>query len=201
MSAPVVAGHADESALVAEARRRESEGKMTNGSTPEAAASSSAAVPIGVNLAPHLKPRQRAPGELAALAVSAGVPRRIVSRAAAGQPINASAYLKICSAIGLDPVTGKECPSVIHWGDIQWWFFACGLKVTRMLRKLSIRDVVLLTGVSGATISRTEAGRPISAENYLALCAFIGVHPHHYAHRFTGNNQCNSLKTLAVAAE
>jgi hypothetical protein len=51
--------------------------------------------------------------------------------------------------------------------------------------------------VSNATICRAEQGRPISAESYLALCAFIGTHPHH----FTGNTQCNSLKDLAVAAE
>ena len=72
-----------------------------------------------------------------------------------------------------------------------------------MLYKLSTRRTASLTKVSSATISRAEARRSISAANYLALCAFIGTHPHHYAHGFTRNSLCNSLveTPIAVAAE
>ena len=131
---------------------------------------------------------------LAALAVRADVPRRAISRILAGQPVNAGTYLRVCGALGIDPVTGESCPPVGGF-DIQWWLFACGVKMTRMLHQFSTRRAARLIKVSGATISRAEAGRPISAESYLALCAFIGTHPHHYANSFTGNGLCNGLES------
>ena len=99
-------------------------------------------------------------------------------------------------------MTGESCPPAGGF-DIQWWLFACGIKMTRMLHKLSTRRTASLTKVSAATISRAEAGRPISAQSYLALCTFIGTHPHHYTPGFTGNSLCNSLaeKPIADAAD
>jgi hypothetical protein len=132
------------------------------------------------------------PAALAGLALRAGVPRRAISRLIAEQPVNASDYLNVCGALGLDPVSG-QARAPANGFDVQFWFFAYGLKGTRIIRKLSVRETAKLAGLSIATISRAEAGRPISAANYFALCSFIGLHPHHYAHRFTGNVQCNSL--------
>jgi hypothetical protein len=148
------------------------------------------------NLAQVLKEIAPSPRALSALAVRADLSRRVIGRAASGQAINASAYLRLCGLLGLDPVNGdKHEPREI--GDVQWWFFGWGVKGARLLRKTSVRQAARISGVCNATICRAEQGRPISAESYLALCSFIGAHPHH----FTGNSQCNSLKTLAVAAE
>jgi len=155
------------------------------------------AIPTVVNLRHHLETHQHAPGGLASLAVRANVPRRAVSRILAGQPINADTYLKVCGAVGIDPVTGESCPPSTGF-DIQWRIFAIGIRAARILHKLSTRDAASLIRVSSATISRAEAGRPIRVESYLALCAFVGTHPHHYANGFTGNYQCNNLKTIAV---
>jgi hypothetical protein len=156
-------------------------------------------VRLGVNLCAEVSKMPADSRALAALAIRAGVPRRAISRIVADQPVNAGAFLNVCGALGLDPVTGGGRPLAVGF-DIQWGFFGCGLKRTRMLRKLSVRQAAQLANVSVATVSRAEAGRPISAESYLALCAFIGPHPHHYARRFTGNVHCNSLKSNALVA-
>jgi hypothetical protein len=154
---------------------------------------------LAVNLCAEVRKMPADSRALAALAVRAGVPRRAISRIAAGQPVNAGVFLNVCGALALDPVTGGRRPLAVGF-EIQWWFFAYGLKGARMLRKLSVRRAAQLANVSVATISRAEAGRPISAESYLALCAFIGRHPHHYARRFTGNVQCNSLNSLPASS-
>jgi hypothetical protein len=111
---------------------------------------------------------------LAAPAVRADVPRRAISRILAGQPVNAGTYLRVCGTLGIDSVTGESRPPAGGF-DIQWWAFASGIKMTRMLHKLSTCRTASLIKVSAATISRAEAGRPISAESYLALRAFIGI--------------------------
>jgi hypothetical protein len=50
------------------------------------------------------------------LADRAGVPRRLAAKARAGRLIGAEAYLKLCSALGLDPTTGlvKQHPTPIE---------------------------------------------------------------------------------------
>jgi hypothetical protein len=152
----------------------------------------------GVNLCAEVRKMRADSGAFAGLAVRAGVPRRAISRIVADQPVNAGAFLNVCGALGLDPVTGGGRPQAVGF-EIQWWFFAYGLKGARMLRKLSVRQAAQLANVSVATLSRAEAGRPMSAASYLALCTFMGPHPHHYAHRFTGNVHCNSLNSLSAS--
>jgi hypothetical protein len=153
----------------------------------------------GVNLCAEVRKMPADSGVFAGLAVRAGVPRRAISRILADQPVNAGVFLNVCGALGLDPVTGGGRPLAVGF-EIQWWFFAYGLKGARMLRKLSGRQAAQLVNVSVATMSRAEAGQPISAESYLALCAFMGPHPHHYTRRFTGNVQCNSLNSFPASS-
>jgi Helix-turn-helix len=152
---------------------------------------------MSVDIREAIQKTSSVPAALAGLAVRAGVPRRAISRLIADQPVNASDHLNVCGALGLDPVSGRAS-AISNGYQVQFWFFAYGLKGTRIIRKLSVREAAKLAGVSIATISRAEAGRPISAANYFALCSFIGLHPHHYAHRFTGNVQCNSLAAQAL---
>lgn len=125
------------------------------------------------------------------LAQTADVDRRLISRVLAGQPINASAYLKLCGALGLDPVTGKPVPATAI-GNIEWWFFAGDLREKRIAKKLTCRAAAEEAGIAPTTFFRAEAGISVSAESYLALCRFIGLHPHHYTRGFTGNNLWNS---------
>lgn len=118
--------------------------------------------------------------ELLALAERAGVNGRLVRRAVRGIDINAGAYLKLCGAIGIDPVTGKNTkPQQI--GDLSWSAVGCGLRMSRMFRRHGMLDVEREIGdISKTTISRVEHGEPASIDHLLAICRYIGPHPHHY---------------------
>jgi hypothetical protein len=121
------------------------------------------------------------------------VPRRIGARARAGRKVGATAYMLLCSAVGLEAARGDPMPAVPRAGfAIVWWFFASGLFLTRHRRLLDLRSAANLVGVSAATLSRAERGQPIAVESYLRIAAFIGVPPESFL-CFTANMNCNTL--------
>ncbi|KQZ00877.1 hypothetical protein ASD45_08420 [Pseudolabrys sp. Root1462] len=124
------------------------------------------------------RPRRDRPS----IARAAGVGPTALARAAAGQDVRADAYLKICAGLGIDSRTGEASPSR-RLGDLNWKMLGLAIELRRRVRKLgSQRHVVALIGgrVSLATLCRVENGKPISVNNLLTICEFLGIPPEHY---------------------
>jgi len=149
-------------------------------------------------LALHLQDLSLA--EMAALSDRTGVQRKIGARARAGRKVNATSYLLLCSAAGIDVTTGTAVVAKEPWAgsSIIWWIFGSALFLTRSLRGLDLRSAADLVGVSAATLSRAEHGQHIAIESYLRVIGFIGVPPESFL-RFAGNSNCNTLKTKSIS--
>jgi hypothetical protein len=128
--------------------------------------------------------RQLAPSPAAAVEIAdrAGADmRRHVFRARAGKPINAGAFLALCGAIGVDPVDcSPRAPRRVS-ARIEWRLVGAGLRIVRLVLRQDQRSAAKAIGISAATLCRVEAGDAVSVQTLLAVCAFIGVHPEHYA--------------------
>jgi DNA-binding XRE family transcriptional regulator len=118
---------------------------------------------------------------LDAIAHQAGVTPRQASMARAGKPINAGAYLALCAAVGVDPVSGSARPEKPLSPNVVWWLLSAALYITRNLRRLDQRAAADAIGISPATVCRIERGQPVSVGVLIKVCAFIGVHPDGYA--------------------
>lgn len=154
-------------------------------------------VSAAARLARHLKELTRA--EMAAVSDGAGVERKIGARARAGRKVGTTAYVLLCSAVGVDVETGLSVANTPRPGcAIVWWMFGSGLFFTRNLRRLDLRSTTNLVGVSAATLSRAERGQPISVESFLRISNFIGIPAQSFL-CFTGNSNCNTLKPKASA--
>lgn len=76
---------------------------------------------------------------------------------------------------------------VLHasWGSrvrIDWTEFGRCLKDAREAGDGGLRETAKEAGVSHSTWCRAEQGKPISAPHYLALCAWIPIHPFRHFH-------------------
>ena len=142
-------------------------------------------------LASHL--RHLTPAVMAVLSKRAGISGRAGARARAGRKVSAISYILLCSAVGLDVVTGAPGPSIRAGSEIVWWLFGAALFLTRSRRHLDLRSAAALVGTSAATLSRAERGQPIAIESYLRVARFIGLPPASFL-SFTGNTNCNTLK-------
>jgi hypothetical protein len=134
------------------------------------------------------------PVEMAAVCEAARLSRRIGARARAGRKVTATTYLLLCAAAGLDAATGMPVRAALRGGfAIVWWVFASNLFLSRRVRRLDLRSAAALVGVSAATLSRAECGKPIAVESFLRVARFIGVPPESFM-CFTGNTNCNMLR-------
>lgn len=137
---------------------------------------------------------ERSRDELLALAASLGIERRSALRALAGRRVNAAAHVALCLALGIDPETGEACaPRTV--GPVLWWFVGSALAVVLNVRGLSLRQAALEAGVAPCTLHRVLHGEAVSAENLVAVCAWLRRPPQ----SFTANTNCNSLKLLEAA--
>jgi len=125
--------------------------------------------------------------DVAALSDRIGIDRRIGARAKGGRKINASAYLALCCAVGINPVTGESRPVREPTGPVMFWFLGAGVTIARLSRKLSYRQIAKASGVTHPTIFRVERGLPVSAETVLRVAAFLGVRPEGFTACFTTN--------------
>lgn len=125
------------------------------------------------------------PARCAAL-VDAGIGRRLVRRAALGQPVNVTAHLKLCAAVGIDPfIEGRTfAPFVLgtfkraRLGEVM-------RRYRREDRKMHAREVAAETGLSVRALSFIENGEAVSIESTLAACRFVCIHPFVFAQRLT----------------
>ena len=132
--------------------------------------------------------------ELLALAERAGVNGRLARRAARGIAINADAYLKLCSAVWIDPVKGTYLSAtaitIEPLPDLDWNRVA--IKVLLALigepgtKKLPIRDAAKKWRIPVVTLSRAKSEQPIGIDNLLKLCRALNCHPHDFLKRTPG---------------
>jgi DNA-binding XRE family transcriptional regulator len=128
--------------------------------------------------------REIAPSPAAAVEIAdrAGPDMRgHVFRARAGKPVNPGAFLALCGAVGIDPADGSARTPRRVPPRIAWLMVGAGLRIVRRLRHQDQRSAAKAVGISAATLCRVEAGDAVSVETLLAVCAFIGTHPEHYA--------------------
>lgn len=135
--------------------------------------------------------------EAGIVAVRAGVPRRHLLLAMDGRAIPVKSYLPLCASLGVDPATGLP-------GDTHRAFeYGEAMLADRLVKALSsapsvsrraapavvdgdpfgsgnsrsLRSVARESGLPIATLSRAVNGRPISVDNFLALCRWLNSAP------------------------
>lgn len=63
-----------------------------------------------------------------------------------------------------------------------WKRFGKQLRSLREDGEVGLREVCRETGIDKAAWSRAENGKAVSVPNYLALCAWMEVHPFRHFH-------------------
>lgn len=127
------------------------------------------------------------PAAVAELCDGIGIDRRLGNRAMRGRQVNASAFVQMCCAIGLNPYTGGAREKLSVSGPILWWFLGAAVNLHRIGDGLSQRDAAKEASVHYTTICRIENMQPVSTDNYLAVCKWLGAD----VSSFTGNGNCN----------
>lgn len=119
------------------------------------------------------------PSDVEALAARGGVPAREAGRLAIGFNVSAPDFLKLCAALGVDPMTAAAShPCRI--GDLDRALLGAGMQIQRRLRGDSYRKAARVAMLSYSAILRVERGEITSVRTVLRACAYIGVHPFHY---------------------
>lgn len=128
------------------------------------------------------------PAARKALADKAGVSLRVLACAAGGRPVGVDSYLRLCNAAGIDPA--PDLPKrKIAIGAFDHGTFALGINLRRRLNRHSERQAARAARIAPCVLYRAENRHPVSIENTLKLCRYLGVHPTGYvAAGFTGNN-------------
>jgi DNA-binding Xre family transcriptional regulator len=122
--------------------------------------------------------------EVAAFARQWGLDGRAAHRAVKGKRISAEAYLSLCAALGIDPLTGAACEAKritpIDWNRV-------GIKIKLAFigtpdkpapAGFTMRAAAAKWRVRLAPLGRMKGGCPASVDNFLALCLALECHPH-----------------------
>lgn len=111
-----------------------------------------------------------------AMANRAGVEPKLARRAWRGRPINASAYLKLCAALGIDPLA-FDAVDGDRIGNISYASLGIAVTMYRLQHQLTLRDAAVVLGVSYVTVSRIERAQSISVGSLLVICKGMGRLP------------------------
>lgn len=121
--------------------------------------------------------------QLVELARGAGVDGVMARRAARGITINADAYLKLCAAVSIDPLTGKKRERQIT-GTLDWRRVSVKVLMVLIEGKLcpgkprsSLRKLAKECGLPFVTVNRAKNAQPISPDSLMKLCTGLGCHP------------------------
>jgi hypothetical protein len=117
--------------------------------------------------------RERVP----AIAAAAGVSPRQVANLIVGRPVKATSFLRLCVALGHDPLPELPHSTLAKPADLDMLSLAVGCKMRRAMNKHTIRDAGPIMDVSHITVSRVENAESVSIGVVLAVCRYIGVHP------------------------
>lgn len=144
-----------------------------------------AGLPIGV-IANALKAVTDG-GKAAAVADFArrwGIEGRPARRAAEGKEVDISTHLKLCAALGLDPLTGNGIEPCqidnVDWNrvGIQLQLAFIGTPDKPVAPSFTMRVASKKWGIPLAPLARMKAGSPASAENFFKVCDALTLHPH-----------------------
>lgn len=106
-----------------------------------------------------------------------GLERHAARRAKKGHPISASDFLKLCAAIGLDPVNPLQLVPMRGLGDLDHRFLAMGLTIRMSLNGHSLRSAARAMEVSHTAVKRLCDGVPTSVGTVIQACKYLGQHP------------------------
>ena len=109
--------------------------------------------------------------ELVAFCREFGVGPRQARLILQNKKADAQSVLRLCSVLGIDPITARSVPPRTRLGfNFSFGHFGAVLAFSRSRQRLSIRDAAILAGVSIATLSRAESGRPIAFTSLVLIC-------------------------------
>ena len=118
-------------------------------------------------------------GDVAKIAIRAGVSPRQMMNAQSARPVATVAYLRICAAIQFDPL-----PAIPHAipepSDFDFAFFSMAFRMKRGLNLHNDREAAKAIDVSATTVCRVERGDAMFIGVVLRACGYIGVHPWGY---------------------
>jgi DNA-binding XRE family transcriptional regulator len=95
--------------------------------------------------------------------------------------VNGNAFLAFCWALGIDPLTGGECPQRLRKFKIEWAMIGAALKLARWSADASLQTAANTIGVSKPTIFRIEAGLPLSVPSLITVTSYLELPPERYA--------------------
>lgn len=118
-------------------------------------------------------------GQVVELARKAGVDGRLGRRVAKGITINASAYLRLCAVIGLDPLTGETGTEGTVPRDLDWNRVAIKILLA-LIAGSSLRKLSKAWKVEYTAINRAKHQQPVNIDNFLKICRGLKMHPYDF---------------------
>ena len=72
---------------------------------------------------------------------------------------------------------------------LNWKMFGRELKALRKEAEIGLREACRDTGINHSAWCRAEGGKPVSVPNYLALCAWMEVHPFRHFWQYSSGHR------------
>lgn len=114
--------------------------------------------------------------QVVALARAFEIDGRLARRAAKDIEVNASTYVRLCGAVGIDPMNGKPVPAEAV-SEIDWRLVSAMALLTLIEKSITIRDAGVRWKLSTAAVNRIRNGEPVNTDNFLGFCKAIGCKP------------------------
>jgi DNA-binding XRE family transcriptional regulator len=115
----------------------------------------------------------------AKIAALAGVSPRQAANAIAGRPVSTVAHLRLCVALGLDPLPQFPHAQVAP-ANFDFVVFALAMRMARALKKHTEREAAAAMKVSPSTVCRIENAHEMTITVILKVCVYVGAHPFGY---------------------
>ena len=119
-------------------------------------------------------------GDVATIAIRAGVSPRQMMNAQSARPVATVAYLRICAVIQFDPAADLHGDEPWHWPEPQSFDFehlAIGFLIRRNLNGQTAAEAGKIMGLSAPTVSRIENAHAMQIGVVLKACRYLGMHP------------------------
>lgn len=123
------------------------------------------------------------PGKVVALARKWGIGGRLARRAAKDIDVNASAYIKLCAAVEIDPASGIATTVACFKADIDWNRVATKILLALINGNKTMREAAKEWKISLVALARAKSQQPVNVDNFLKICAGLGCHPHEFTIR------------------
>jgi hypothetical protein len=115
----------------------------------------------------------------ARIAALSGVSPRQAANAIMGRPVATVAHLRLCAALGLDPLPQFPHAQVAP-ADFDFVVFALAMRMARALKKHTEREAAAVMKVSPSTVCRIENAHEMTITVVLKACAYVQMHPFAY---------------------